>query len=163
MGSHDVMVCKHVFIFSHFDWICCDGTEGVCMYVCASLWLCVCVCVWQRCSPNGWINSDEIFYKGGRRGEVSALYIQSWILSFKTCMTTTTTTTKQASIETVKRITTTKRWLPIWLDFWLNGENIHSDVAENVLKMQRLYRVIGRILNNWFKIIISLHKRMCML
>ena len=45
MGSHDVMVCKHVFIFSHFDWICCDGTEGVCMYVCASLWLCVCVCV----------------------------------------------------------------------------------------------------------------------
>ena len=28
-----------VFIFMNYDWICCDGTEGVCMYVC------VCMCV----------------------------------------------------------------------------------------------------------------------
>ena len=33
-----------VFIFSHFDRICCDGTEGVCMYVCVYMCVCVCVC-----------------------------------------------------------------------------------------------------------------------
>ena len=33
-----------LIIFTHFDWICCDGTEGVCMYVC----VCVCMCVRQH-------------------------------------------------------------------------------------------------------------------
>ena len=46
-----------LFIFSQFDWICCDGTEGVCMYV----------CVWQRYSPNGWMDFDEIFHKWSDR------------------------------------------------------------------------------------------------
>ena len=31
-----------IFIFSQFDWICCDWTEGVCMCVC--MYVCVCVC-----------------------------------------------------------------------------------------------------------------------
>ena len=33
-------------IFSQFDWICCDGTEGVCVYVC----MCVCMCVCRLCA-----------------------------------------------------------------------------------------------------------------
>ena len=41
-------LCRnYIFIFSYF--ICCDGSEGVCMYVCASM------CVWKRCSSNGWL------------------------------------------------------------------------------------------------------------
>ena len=35
-----------VIILSHFDWICCKGTEGVCMYVC----MCVCMCVCRLCA-----------------------------------------------------------------------------------------------------------------
>ena len=42
------------FIFSHFDWICCDGTEGVCMCVCVCGCVCVFVCVGgKHCSFNG--------------------------------------------------------------------------------------------------------------
>ena len=57
-----------VFIFSHFDRICCDGTEGVCMYVCVYMCVCVCVCVrlcvdWKRCSSNRWVDLDEFFLK----------------------------------------------------------------------------------------------------
>ena len=35
-----------VIIFSYFDWICCKGTEGVCIYVC----MCVCMCVCRLCA-----------------------------------------------------------------------------------------------------------------
>ena len=61
--------CMLLFIFSQFDWICCDGTEGVCMCVCVSVCVCVCVCVCvlQRYSPNGWMDFDEIFYKWSDR------------------------------------------------------------------------------------------------
>ena len=57
------------FIFSQFDWICRDGTEGVCVYVCmcVCVYVCVCVCVWQRYSPNGWMDFDEIFHKWSDR------------------------------------------------------------------------------------------------
>ena len=35
----------YFFIFSHFDWICCDRTEGVCMYACMYVCVYVCFCV----------------------------------------------------------------------------------------------------------------------
>ena len=50
-----------IFIFSHFDWICCDRTEGVCMYVC--MYVCMCVTAlqpkhmdefWWNCLPIIW-------------------------------------------------------------------------------------------------------------
>ena len=41
-----VPLISSFFIFSQFDWICCDGTEGVCMYVCVYVCVCVCVCVY---------------------------------------------------------------------------------------------------------------------
>ena len=34
-----------VFILSHFDWICCNRTEGVCACVCLCVCLSVCLCV----------------------------------------------------------------------------------------------------------------------
>ena len=39
--SVDYLLILQVFIFSHFDWICCNRTQGVCVSVC----VCVCVCV----------------------------------------------------------------------------------------------------------------------
>ena len=35
-----------LFIFSQFDWICYDGTEGVCMCVCVCMYVCMYVCVY---------------------------------------------------------------------------------------------------------------------
>ena len=49
-----------IFIFCHFDWKCCDGTEG-CVYLSVCICVCVCVYVWKRWSPNGWVDFDEIF------------------------------------------------------------------------------------------------------
>ena len=45
--------CNKCFYFSHFDWICCDGTEGVCMYVC--MYVCMCVCDSATAQTDGWI------------------------------------------------------------------------------------------------------------
>ena len=41
--SVDYLLILRVFIFSHFDWICCNRTQGVC--VCLSVCLCVCLSV----------------------------------------------------------------------------------------------------------------------
>ena len=41
------------YIISHFDWICCDRTEGVCMYVCVCV--CVYVCDSATAQTDGWI------------------------------------------------------------------------------------------------------------
>ena len=41
-----------IFIFSHFDWMCCDCTEGVCMHVCVY----VCVCDSDTAQTDGWIS-----------------------------------------------------------------------------------------------------------
>ena len=47
--SVDYLLIIQVFIFSHFDWICCNRTQGVCasvcLSVCASLCLSVCLSV----------------------------------------------------------------------------------------------------------------------
>ena len=54
-----------IFIFSHFDWICCNRTQGVCVSVClcVGVCVCVCVCVCHLYSPNGWTDFDETLYK----------------------------------------------------------------------------------------------------
>jgi len=51
----------YFFIFSQFDWICCNGPQSVCVCVC----VCVCLCV-RLChlySPNEWTDFDETFHK----------------------------------------------------------------------------------------------------
>ena len=50
-----------ILVFSHFDGIFCDGTEGVFMYVC--VYMRVCVRVWKLYIPNGRVDFDETFYK----------------------------------------------------------------------------------------------------
>ena len=66
---YDKSLHHFMYIFSHFDWICCDETKGVCMYVFLYVCKCVCVslCVLQRCCPNGWIDFNETFYKWSDR------------------------------------------------------------------------------------------------
>ena len=39
----------------------------VCVCVCFCVCVCVSVCVWQRYSPNGWMDFDEISYKWSDR------------------------------------------------------------------------------------------------
>jgi len=44
-----------VLIFNYFDWICCNGTKVVCMYVC--VYVCLCVEALQPKRMNGfWLN-----------------------------------------------------------------------------------------------------------
>ena len=50
-----------VFIFSQFDWICCNRPQGVCLCVCLSVCLCVCLC--HLYSPNEWTDFDETLHK----------------------------------------------------------------------------------------------------
>ena len=53
---------KIVFIFSQFDWICCDGTEGVCMYVC--MYVCMCVTALQPKRMDGfWWNFPQMIWQ----------------------------------------------------------------------------------------------------
>ena len=61
--SVDYLLILQVFIFSHFDWICCNRTQGVC--VCVSVCLSVCVC--HLYSLNGWTDFDETFHKWSDR------------------------------------------------------------------------------------------------
>ena len=50
-----------IFIFSQFDWICCDGTEGVCMCVC--VYVCACVTALQPKRMDGfWWNFLQMFW-----------------------------------------------------------------------------------------------------
>ena len=43
--SVDYLLILQVFIFSHFDWICCNRTQGVCVCVCLCVCASVCLCV----------------------------------------------------------------------------------------------------------------------
>ena len=47
-----VLFLFSVFIFSHFDWICCNRTEGMCMYVCAYVCGCVYLSVYVSATSN---------------------------------------------------------------------------------------------------------------
>ena len=52
---------KCFYIQSNFDWICYDRNRG-CVYVCACVRTCVCLC--QRYSLNGSTDFNDIFHKG---------------------------------------------------------------------------------------------------
>ena len=54
----------HIFIFSHFDWICCNRNRG-CVYECVCV--CVSVCVWKLYCQNGWVDFAETLHKWSDR------------------------------------------------------------------------------------------------
>ena len=64
--NHTSHIEPILFIFSHFDWICCNGPQGVCLCVCVCVCVSVCmsVCV-SVClySPKRWTDFDENFHK----------------------------------------------------------------------------------------------------
>ena len=43
-----------IFIFSHLEWICCNGTKVECMYVCVCVCVCVYVCDSATAQTDGW-------------------------------------------------------------------------------------------------------------
>ena len=65
----------------------------VCVHVCMCVYVRPSLCVWQRCSPNGWIHFNETFYKWSDRylrgPFLSDFDISKWMTSLRAFCTFT--------------------------------------------------------------------------